>query len=138
MDSPEQIIFFPVFEIIDKNGKDIAPRQKTENGAFVYEEKLATVDDIYTWLREIDEIFPTAPSFKILQMYLKPVCVEGLIDPMVYQWMSLESAVDAYGVGALDLPLDLFRAFEMIRSSSNSYEALENFSREQELKTKTK
>lgn len=109
-----------------------------ENGAFVYEEKLSTVEDIYLWLREIDEIFPAMPSFRVLQTFLKPVCIESLIDVMVYQWMSLESAISTYGTGALDLPLDMFRAFEMIRSSSNQFDNLENFAREQELISKTR
>ena len=138
MEQPEQTVYFPVFQTIDEQGKSISPRQIQANGRFVYNEEVVDTDGIYNWLREMDDIFPAMPSFKVLQTYLKPVCCESLIDPMVYHYLSLESAVEAYGADALDLPMDLFKSFEEIRSSKNLFQNLQNFEQEQELKSKTK
>jgi len=138
LEQPEQTVYFPVFQTIDEQGKSISPRQIQANGRFVYNEEVVDTDGIYNWLREMDDIFPAMPSFKVLQTYLKPVCCESLIDPMVYHYLSLESAVEAYGADALDLPMDLFKSFEEIRSSKNLFQNLQNFEQEQELKSKTK
>lgn len=135
----EQTIYFPVFKTVSEQGEDIKPSQEIENGQFKFREELeVSKEDIYKWLVEMENLFPQMPALDMLQTYMRPVCIESLIDPYIYRMMALESAVQAYGVGALDLPLDLFNAFESLRSSSNLYDNLQSYKTEQELKSKQK
>lgn len=135
----EQTVYFPVFQTVDEKGEDIKPKQEMENGQFKYREELeVSKEDMYKWLVEMENLYPQMPALDCLQSYCRPVCIESLIDPYIYRIMALESAVSAYGVGALDLPLEVFTEFEMIRSSNSFYDLLQNYKTESELKSKQK
>jgi len=129
-----QTVFFPVFKTQSEIGEDIKPTHVIEKGQHTFIEEETDVEGIYRWLRLMEDFFPSMPAFEALQTYLRPVCIESLIDPLVYHFFALENAVSEYGVEALFLPKDYFDIFEMIRSSSNLFENLENFKRESELK----
>ncbi len=134
LDNKEQEIPFPKFITMDDNGNAVKPYQLIENGQHAVSIETCTTEGIYDWLRYMSDIFPVMPSFEVLMTFLKPVCIESIIDPYVYHMFALESSVEAYGVGALDLRQDLFTMFEAIRSSSNMYENLQAFKTEQEAK----
>jgi len=59
---------------------------------------------VYRWLRTMEEFFPEIPAFEVLQIFAKPICVESIIDPLIYHYFSLENAVSEYGIDALYLP----------------------------------
>lgn len=139
LDNPEQTIFFPVFSTIDNEGNETKPVQVMEQGRFKYiEEQAVTADRIFKWISEMEQLFPQMTSLEIVQTYMKPLCPESLIDPMSYHYFSLESAVSEYGIEALNLPLDLFQAFEVIRSANSQFDNLQTFKAEQEMKSKQK
>lgn len=131
----EQEVPFPKFNIEDDKGNPCKPVQAMENGQFAYTWETVTPEGIYEWLRVMESLFPQMPELKAMQTYLKPVCVESVLDPYVYHLFSLEAAVQAYGTTALSLRQDLFSIFEVIRASGNQFETLQNFEREQEFKS---
>lgn len=139
LENPEQTIFFPVFNTVDNEGNETKPVQVISNGRFEYtEEQGVTADRVFKWISEMEQMFPQMTSLDIVQTYLKAICPESLIDPMSYHYFSLESAVSEYGIEALDLPLDLFQAFEVIRSSGSMFDNIQTFKTEQEMKSKHK
>lgn len=89
------------------------------------------VNDIYEWLIEMDHILPDIPSFEILKENLPRICPESIIDPEATEYFRLESAIKAYGLGALDLSSNMFNMLESVRAADSLYEQLDNFKREQ-------
>jgi hypothetical protein len=132
----EQEVPFPVFMTEDETtGKPLAqPLQvMTSKGAeHVWEE--TDVEGIYDWLKKMENLFPTMPEFKVMQTFMKPVCIEALIEPMIYHYYSLESAAQAYGTDIFSLRKDLYDWFEQIRMSSNLFENLESMERIESIK----
>jgi len=134
LEKSEHNVLFPVFNL-EENGKKLpVPRRAVENGNLVSESRKVTKKDIFIWLEKMELLFPSMPAFEVLMAYLKPICIESLLDTNIMQWFRLEAAVKAYGTGALDLPVNIFNKFESIRSAENIFENLENFKREQEAK----
>ena len=135
LEKEEHEIPFPQFITETPDGKERpVVRIDNENPNWL----LASVQDVYEWMIDMILIQPAMPAFEALQLYLKRICPESLVDGSATHYFRLESAISAYGVAALELPYRYFEVFEVIRGSSSMYENIENLKRENELKSKGK
>jgi hypothetical protein len=122
---------YPVFKTENEDGSPCQViLQKIEKGQPVFTWKESSIEDVYEWLMDMDMVFPDIPSYELLSTYLGKICPESMADSEASQYYRMESAVQAYGLDALELPFKLFDLFECVRSTENLYEILDNMKRE--------
>jgi hypothetical protein len=137
LEEPEHIISFPTFELEDATGTPLLnPRRNIDSltGKYYDDEQEVNSEDIYEWLKQMEDLFPQINTLDFLFTYLPKVCPEGIVDLDAVQLYRIENAIKEYGVEILKVPYNLFIALETVRAAGNSYENNENFKREQSAK----